>query len=150
MERKNFGYNGEEIGAKKPKGAGINGIRFPDAFPQCHFDDTMHPSLSEQLSVYAGEVNKVCPNQANGESSNVHTLCIRDRLAARRYEYSKMIDFRYPRNPENVLRNVSKQYLLGTDGDIFKFRIQVEHFNLKIEKWRVNDLKFYRDCEFEN
>ena len=31
----------------------------------------MHPSLSGQLSVRASEVNKVCPNQANGESGNV-------------------------------------------------------------------------------
>jgi len=33
----------------------------------------MRPSLSGQLSVRAGEINKVCPNQANGESGNVRT-----------------------------------------------------------------------------
>lgn len=32
----------------------------------------MRPSLSGQLSVRAGEVNKVCPNQANGESGTAH------------------------------------------------------------------------------
>jgi len=53
----------------------VNGTRFPDAFPQRHFDDTMRPSLSGQLSVRAGEVNKVCPNQANGGSGNVY-ICV--------------------------------------------------------------------------
>lgn len=76
------GITGRESRREEVEGGGrvdarcVNGIRFPDAFPQRHFDDTMRPSLSGQLSVVsvrASQVNKVCPNQANGESGNVRT-----------------------------------------------------------------------------